>query len=587
MTRVTLIHLAISGTLLGVVTHLFVQSTSIDPEAHVRVLEAIDSLSQSETDLRRNLLLVRGDLLLHYDTVNGALSNLREQLDDLRAIAAAHYSPKSAALSSGFALLEANVVQDEELVEQFKWHNALLRNSWTYFAQKSRSVSQLGLQPIAIGDGLSRTIDRLLPAMMLVQHQPRSEATELAALELARLEAHSPPQPLKPHIASMVKHGRLILQLSPALDTTLKALLTSKTAIYVNALRSAYLDNHQRIVTSAERHRVLLYAASLLLLVYLAVLFIRLQSGASALALSNAGLKKEISERRQAEDKARALQEELAHAHRLSLMGEMASGLAHELNQPLTAIRLYARGCMRRLKSGEGTPEEILEAMNRLSAQVLRAGEILGWIRRFVKKRRPDTSALDINALIRETVDLLSYERRNLDISIDLRLATSLPRVEADKIEVQQVILNLARNSVEAMNEDGPEPPRIAIRTATNGHGMIEVVVEDSGRGMAPEVLDHAFDSFFTTKPQGMGLGLAISRTMVEAQGGRLWATSQEGVGTTVHFTLPVAQEEGNDSIRRDGLVVAFSATRSNPLGHDGGHHEGGDRRIRCDGLRH
>src|SRR3546814_8557569 len=112
-------------------------------------------------------------------------------------------------------------------------------------------------------------------------------------------------------------------------------------------------------------------------------------SGANALTLSNAGLKKEISERRQAEDKARALQSELAHAHRLSLMGEMASGLAHELNQPLTAIRLYARGCVRRLKSGDGAPEEILDAMNQLSAQVLRAGEILGWVRSFVKKRTP------------------------------------------------------------------------------------------------------------------------------------------------------------------------------------------------------
>src|SRR3546814_52092 len=147
--------------------------------------------------------------------------------------------------------------------------------------------------------------------MMLVQHQPRSEAIDLATLELARLEALAPPRPLTADIESMVKHGRLILRLSPALDATLKALLTSPAAAQVHALRSAYLDDHRRIVTRAERHRVLLYAASLLLLVYLAVLFIRLQSGANALTLSNAGLKKEISDRRQAEDTARALPSEL------------------------------------------------------------------------------------------------------------------------------------------------------------------------------------------------------------------------------------------------------------------------------------
>ena len=587
MMRVTLIHLALSGTLLGVVTHLFVQSTSIDPEDHVRVLEVIDSLSQSETDLRRNLLLVRGDLLLHYDTVNGTLGELRERLDSLRQIAAASTALNSDELTGRFALLEANVAQDEELVEQFKWHNALLRNSWSYFAQKSRSVSQLGALPVSAADGLSSTLDRLLPAMMLVQHQPRSEATELAAMELDHLEALYPPQSLGSHIDSMVKHGRLILRLSPALDGTLKALLTSKTATYVNDLRSSYLDNHRRSVNRAERHRVLLYAASLLLLAYLAVLFIRLQSGSHALALSNAGLKKEIAERRHAEDKARALQAELAHAHRLSLMGEMASGLAHELNQPLTAIRLYARGCVRRLKAGEGTPEEILDAMNRLSAQVLRAGEILGWVRSFVKKRQPHTSALDINALIRETVDLLGYERRSPDFSIGLRLEDALPRVEADKIEVQQVILNLTRNSMEAMDEAMPEPPRIVIRTTLDGHDMVAIVVEDSGRGMAPDVLARAFDSFFTTKPQGMGLGLAISRSMVEALGGQLWATSQEGVGTTVHFTLPVAKEERSDSNERDSVVVEFGNGRSDPVEQGGRRVEPERRRIHGDGLCH
>jgi C4-dicarboxylate-specific signal transduction histidine kinase len=367
----------------------------------------------------------------------------------------------------------------------------------------------------------------------------------------------------------------------------LKALLTSRTAAYVNNLRSSYLDDHRHSVNRAESHRVLLYAASLLLLAYLAFLFIRLQAGSHALALSNAGLKKEIAERRQAEDKAGALQAELAHAHRLSLMGEMASGLAHELNQPLTAIRLYARGCVRRLKSGEGTPDEILDAMNRLSAQVLRAGEILGWVRSFVRKRQPQTAALDINALIREAVDLLGYERRHLDFTIELGLAGALPRVEADKIEVQQVLLNLTRNSVEAMSEGAARLPCIAISTAADGRGMVEVVVEDSGRGMAPDVLAHAFDSFFTTKPQGMGLGLAICRSMVEAHGGQLWATSQEGVGTTVHFTLPIAKEEAHDTSEHDGIVVDFGGGSGGRPEPGGGRLRPERRRIGGDGLRH
>src|SRR3546814_13697736 len=130
MTRMTRRHVAICVTLLGVVSHLFGQSTSIDPEAHVRTLEIIDSLSQSGTDLRRNLLLVRGDLLLHYDTVNGALDELRERLDELRGIAAVNDRFETGAMSDRFALLEITVAREEEFVEQFKWQNALLRNSW-------------------------------------------------------------------------------------------------------------------------------------------------------------------------------------------------------------------------------------------------------------------------------------------------------------------------------------------------------------------------------------------------------------------------------------------------------------------------
>ena len=577
MTRVTLLHVAITGSLLGVVTYLFVQSTSIDPEDHVRVLEAIDALSQSETDLRRNLLLVRGELLLHYDTVNSALVELHQQIDSLRFIALGNSSVKTDGLSARFAALEANVARDEELVEQFKWNNALLRNSWTYFVQKSRSVSQLGLMEVSAGGELSRTVDQLLPAMMLVQHQPHSEATGVAAADLARLEALSPPQSLRSHVASMVMHGRLILRLSPELDSTLKVLLTSKTPILINDLRATYLNGHQRLVYRAERHRVLLYAASLLLLVYLAYLYIRLQAGTRALAQSNAGLLKEISERKQAEGKARELQSELTHAHRLSLMGEMASGLAHELNQPLTAIRLYAKGCVRRLKSGDGTPEEILDAMNQLSAQVLRAGEILGWIRGFVKKRPPQTTTVDVNALIREAVDLLSYERRTQDISIELALSQPLPSVQADKIEIQQIILNLVRNSMEAMSEGGRQPARLAISTALGAEGKVEVAVADNGHGMSPAVLAQAFDSFFTTKPQGMGLGLAISRSMVEAHGGQLWATSQEGVGTAVRFSLRIAKEEPHGGIEVDGHCVECG----------GIHVEDESLLVEHDGLRH
>lgn len=548
----TAIHLAISGTLLGTVTYLFVQSTSTDPQDHVRVLETFNALNQSETDLRRNLLLVRGDLLLHYDTVNQAVADLHEHLEDLRSIAMKGPDKATGELGERFAVIQVTLAEDEEMVEQFKWNNALLRNSWSYFAEKNSNLSRLAAQRPSAEDTIPATVNHLLPAMLLVQHEPHGQAIDRAATDLDRLEKLPAPQWLKTHVDSLVKHGRLILRLAPEIDATLTGLLTSQTSEHVNALRKAYLADHQQSVYRAESHRILLYVFSLLLLAYLAYQFIRLQAGARALVRSNEMKMHEIAERKQAEDRARELQTELAHAHRLSLMGEMASSMAHELNQPLTAIRLYARGCARRLKSGGGSREELLDALNQLSGQVLRAGEILGWIRGFARKQQPCISRVDVNALVREAVNLLDYERKGMQISTDLQLSDSLPPVEADKTQVQQVFLNLIRNSIESMTEDRSLPARMIIRTSRAPDGMVEVEVEDSGLGMTPEVLEQAFDSFFTTKPHGMGLGLAICRSMIEAHGGRLWAVSEEGVGSHFYFTLQVAGEDSDDGITHE-----------------------------------
>ena len=553
MTRVTFLHVTITGTLLGVVTYLFVQSTSVDPADHVRSLQVINALTQTNTELRRNLLLARSGLLLHYDTVNQTVVNLHRQLEALRFIKAANPNPSSEELTARIESVAANLAEEEELVERFKSGNALLRNSWAYFAQRSHTVSELSsFTPSS--DEFNTTISQLLPAMLRVLRRPHREATELATAQLNRLNGMTVPRPLKSQLASMVMHGHVLLKLSPDLDATLNSLLTSETAARLDALRTAYLDYHRRIEDRAERHRVLLYAASLLLFIYLGYLFFRLRAGARALEQLNEGLLEEISERKQAEERSRDLQAELAHAHRLSLMGEMASGLAHELNQPLTAIRLYAKGCVRRLRSGEGTRDEILAAMDHLSAQVLRAGEIVGWIRSFVRKKQPRTSSVNVNAMVREAIDLLSNEGRNQHIAVKLDLSHGLPRVEADKIEIQQIILNLTRNSMEAINEDGCRPANITIHTSKSDNDAVEVTVQDTGPGMAPEVIERAFDSFFTTKPHGMGLGLSICRSMVEAHGGQLWASSKEGVGTTFHFTLPTAKEERHDGVRDDGL---------------------------------
>jgi len=249
----------------------------------------------------------------------------------------------------------------------------------------------------------------------------------------------------------------------------------------------------------------------------------------------------DITDRRRAEDEARQLQERLTHFARLSTMGEMAAGLAHEINQPLSAIATYAQACQRFIRQPDHDDADILESLEQINAQALRAGEVIRRLRNFVKNREVKREPVDCTKLLEDLRTLAETDARLHNIWLRIEPQGNLPLVYADPIQLQQVILNLVRNAIDAMAEV-PEPRReVMLSTRLTGEGEIEVVVADHGTGLAPEATEHLFNPFFTTKTGGTGLGLAISRSIVRAHGGRLWHTPNEGSGARFHFTLPVS----------------------------------------------
>jgi len=249
----------------------------------------------------------------------------------------------------------------------------------------------------------------------------------------------------------------------------------------------------------------------------------------------------DVTERRQTEDEARQLQERLTHFSRLSTMGEMAAGLAHEINQPLSAIATYAQACQRFLKSPHRDDADILESLEQINAQALRAGEVIRRLRNFVKNREVTREPVDCNRLLDDLRTLAETDARLHNVKLRIEAEPGLPTVYADPIQLQQVVLNLVRNAIDAMSE-APETRReVLLSTRRLPDGEIEIVVSDYGTGLAPEAAEHLFNPFFTTKAGGTGLGLAISRSIVRAHGGRLWHTPNEGVGARFHFTLPVS----------------------------------------------
>jgi two-component system, LuxR family, sensor kinase FixL len=251
-----------------------------------------------------------------------------------------------------------------------------------------------------------------------------------------------------------------------------------------------------------------------------------------------AGFVRDVTQRRTSEQRLHELQHELLHVSRLSVMGEMASALAHELNQPLTAIINYAQATRRLLETAPAAaPTRIRDLLEKTAQQATRAGDIIHRLRQFIAKGETERRLEPVNQVVEEASALALVGTTGRGIAVRRRLAEGLPPVLIDKIQIHQVITNLIRNSVDAL-ADAPRR-EIEIRTRRGDNETVEIVVGDTGPGLAPEVAARLFQPFVSTKPGGMGMGLSICRSIVDAHGGRLWPSETPGGGTAFHISLP------------------------------------------------
>ncbi len=249
------------------------------------------------------------------------------------------------------------------------------------------------------------------------------------------------------------------------------------------------------------------------------------------------GIVRDISERRTAEKRERQRLAEHAHAARLAALGEMASGIAHELNQPLTAIVSFADACRNLLEKPDVPKRVTLDALNQISEQGVRAGNIIRRLRNFVKTGSLDREIINLNAVISDVMAMVSHEIHMNEVDIELKLGDYLPGVWADKLQIEQVVLNIVRNAIEAMETSSVR--RLVLKTSKRDDQVL-VYVSDSGCGFSGES-DQLFQAFYTTKEKGTGLGLSISHTIIEAHGGELTATADDS-GATFSFSLPIVE---------------------------------------------
>jgi len=256
------------------------------------------------------------------------------------------------------------------------------------------------------------------------------------------------------------------------------------------------------------------------------------------------GVSEDITSRKKFEEEVRERRDELAHVGRVSIIGEMATSLAHELNQPLTVISGSAQLALSNLSKPDSEPQGHRDALQQIAEQAHRAEQIVRRVRDFIKKTESELQLIDVNTILRSAINLIKLDAHEHGLEIRLALGHQLPLVRADRIQVEQVLLNLVHNAVDAMkNREDVSPRVITITTNRQTNDIVEIFVHNPGPTIPPSDLEHIFDPFFTKKEQGLGMGLSIARSIVEAHGGNLWANSSEGSGTTFGFSLPAAQE--------------------------------------------
>jgi len=250
----------------------------------------------------------------------------------------------------------------------------------------------------------------------------------------------------------------------------------------------------------------------------------------------------DISQRKAAEVSARIREADLAHLSRVTTMGQMTSGLAHELNQPLAAILNYASVCLVQVESQKGSSATSLTAIQEVMNETRRAGAIITRMHAFVRKQQPVSVPTDINELVRESVKLMEFELRHHRIRPHLELADNLPKVLGDNVQTEQVLVNLLFNALEAMGESNSPANVLTVQTDLHEGHSVQVCIVDTGSGISPENLTQLFKPFFTTKSKGLGMGLNISRSIVESQGGRLSGAPNPERGMRFCFTIPLAE---------------------------------------------
>jgi PAS domain S-box-containing protein len=632
---------AVGVLLLALLTWLLLRGINTNASEYSEAGRAIDDFTLAEASISRDALQARAGLLDNYDFLVAAENAMENAVSRIRL----HLQAEKID-TKPVDRLAATVAQYEELIERFKSGNALRQNSLSY-------VSRLSTDPAfgALSDQLAPSATALAAAVLHLSRDSSAENASSLRQQIDRFEAQAPtggPDGEAAH--ALIAHARLLSDLLPDVDETLRALVAAPSRQPLEETKAILAGAQAASELTAQRSRLLLYVVSLVLLIIAVRLGLWLRArtlkirrlvdaniigiftfevegriveandaflqmvgyqrediatgrlrwtdlaapkgserdergwvtelkaaaslhpfeteyirkdgsrvpvlfGAAAIEQrGNQGVAfvLDLTERKRAEAEAheierryREAQMELGHANRVATMGQLTASIAHEINQPIAGVLINAGTAQRRLARQPPNVEGASQAIDRIVKDATRAGNIVIRTRALIKKEPARQDDLDLNEVVSEVIGLTRNEVSNNGVRLQTRLAESLPAIQGDRVQLQQVMLNLIVNAIEAMSQMSDGHRELLISTGIEARDVL-VAVRDSGPGLPEGAIEQAFDAFYTTKSSGLGMGLSICRSIVESHGGRLWAAANVPRGASFQFTMPIHSGRSN-----------------------------------------
>ena len=558
MTRISWKRLLVVAGLLLLLTFLLLSSRNPDAGLRESMYQALHAFEVHDAELNRDVLLARAGLLPHYDSLSEEMDGLHDALADLESWNETASEELDDAIAGHVANLSQAVQDKETLLEYFKADNALLRNSLTYFLHTGHILST---QTAANDRAVASAIGTLSNAMLRFVRTPQRAVSG----EIRTALNHMTSGPLfRRDLHTLALHGHLIVDVLPEVDDLMRDLLAAPTTAQVRTLREASLQHYSRMEARAQTHRILLYLVAVVLLAYLVYLFNRLRANARDLARANTSLRHEMDERTRLEEKAREQELQLIQANKMTALGTLVAGVAHEINNPNNLTMMNARAVAEawgdaqpiledyHQENGEfligGLPyaemrETVPDLIRDMHAGAQRIERIVNNLKDFARPRQQAVQAtLQVNEAVQRAVNLLRH-RIGRTVDLQVRLTEGLPPLQGDAQQIEQVVVNLVTNALEALSEAGGQ---VAVSTRYNhADRLVEIEVRDTGVGIPQENVERLCDPFFTTKQErgGTGLGLAITYTLVRDHGGNLSFESAPAEGTRARVTLPCLAE--------------------------------------------